>query len=136
MLLFIADDAHKSTNETFFEAFNELQGILDGKVRFLFAAREMQLDKKRPEIERALRKIHPESQLRIGFTLEDALLFLRTAVRVSKKSEVSEDDLYFGANLFKYSRGETFRFFLGLKSCFLGLDPFFSLCIEMAACYS
>jgi hypothetical protein len=46
MLLFIADDAHKSTNETFFEAFNELQGILDGKVRFLFAAREMQLDKK------------------------------------------------------------------------------------------
>ena len=59
-VLFLADNAHKTGGEAIFGVFNRLE---PGKIRFLFAARERQLDRNKPEIDRAFEEILPDSQV-------------------------------------------------------------------------
>jgi hypothetical protein len=119
-ILFIADDAHKAANESFFRIFNELYDITPEKsIRFLFAARERQLDKEKPVITRAL-KFPVEAQFRIGFSLDDAILFLQQAFKVTYGRLFAEPDVIkkvtdLGKFLYKVSIGDPFMFSLGIK---------------------
>jgi tetratricopeptide (TPR) repeat protein len=116
-ILFVADDAHIAANESFFRIFNELYGMTPKKnIRFLFAAREKQLDERKPVIARALRKIPIDAQFRIGFTLDDAILFLQQAIKTTYGSEAPPTYVMDqGKILYEFSQGDPFMFSLSIK---------------------
>jgi tetratricopeptide (TPR) repeat protein len=90
-ILFVADDAHRATNELFFKIFDEIYGMTDTKnIRFLFAGRERQLDKEKAPITRALRKIPDKAIHHIHFSEDDALLFFYQALKVTYQEFMPE----------------------------------------------
>ncbi len=127
-VFFIADDAHRAANESFFRIFNEFYDInAEKSISFLFAAREKQLDKEKPVIARALRKIPKEAQYRIGFSLDDAILFLQQAVEVTYGTKAATTDIVaitiqIAKSFYEISRRDPFMFSLGIKYVLEGGD--------------
>ena len=112
-ILFIADNVHRTAGEVIFAAFNRIE---PGKIRFLFAARENELDRNnKPEIDRAFENIPPEAEYRVGFDLTDALLFMRQAINVSYQVDADETDMKFAEEMYQYSKRDPFMFNLGIK---------------------
>lgn len=63
-ILFIADNVHRTAGEAIFAAFNRIE---PGKIRFLFAARENELDRNnKPEIDRAFENIPPRPSIELA----------------------------------------------------------------------
>lgn len=111
-LLLIADNVHRSGGEAIFAAFNRME---PGKIRFLLAARENELDRNKPEIDRAFENILPEAQYTVSFDLADALLFMRQAINVTYEIDTTETDIKFAVGLYQYSEGDPFMFNLGIR---------------------
>lgn len=70
-LLLIADNVHRTAGETIFATYNRVK---PGKIRFLLAARENELNRSKPEIDRALETIPEDAVYRVGFDLTDKQL--------------------------------------------------------------
>ena len=129
----IADDAHDRGSEAIFEVLNYFAAKEKSEkiVKFLFGAREEEFKiarealerKKAAEVDIALRKTH---QIRIGFNLEDAVLFLKKANIVSMSRELSEHEVKVMSDFaevgYKATIGDPFLFTLGVMSLVSGKD--------------
>ena len=136
-VLVIGDNVHRRGSEVFFKAFNHFgRKKSDNIIKFLFAAREDEFKtakealerEKAAEIDVALRNIH---QIRIGFSLEDAVLFLKKPFTISLHRELSKQEIKIGDIVFpemakvgfNAARGEPFMFVLGLVAMISYKDP-------------
>jgi len=118
-LVFISDNAHKSSSETVFRVFNDIK---PNEVRFLFAARERQLQKTRDEIRIALRKIPPVAQYRIDFDMDIALLFCMKAIHITFQRNPTNSEIELSNRLFENSKGDPLMFNLGLRNLLTEVD--------------
>jgi hypothetical protein len=104
-VLVIADNVHRRESvEVLFETFDYFDRINSGnnnndnKIRFLFVAREEELDRakgtlgheKEGKVDTVLMRKRINI-LRVGFTLEDAILFVKQAFYITKKIKMSEE---------------------------------------------
>lgn len=110
--MLIADNVHKSASESVFIVFNEIE---HGKIKFLFAAREKQLNKNKPEIELALSNLSLESQYRIEFTKDNAALLVSKAVEVTFGVNLPGIYIEYSNMLYDYSPKNPLLFNLGLR---------------------
>jgi tetratricopeptide (TPR) repeat protein len=117
-LLVIGDNIHKRGSEALFQTFNNFFSLhySGHNIRFLFGARESEFNtlketlepQKAAEIDRALKNIH---EIKLDFKLDDAILYFKKAVAVTKQIEMPEEDAKKTANeLYTYSKGDPFMF--------------------------
>jgi tetratricopeptide (TPR) repeat protein len=111
-IVLITDNIHKSASESIFRVFNEIEA---DKIKFLFAGREKQLNKDRPEINLALTEIPNEAQYRIDFTKDDAMLLFSKAIEVVFQESLTTNVIDHANNLYNYSHGDPLMFNLGLR---------------------
>ena len=111
-IVLIADNIHKSASESIFRVFNDIEA---NKIKFLFAGREKQLNKDRPEINLALSEIPNEAQYRIDFTKDDAMLLFSKAIEVVFQQSPTTNVIDYANNLYNYSHGDPLMFNLGLR---------------------
>ena len=123
-LLVIGDNIHKRGSEVLFQAFNNLFSLhySGHNIRFLFGAREGEFNtlketlepQKAAEIDRALKNIH---EIKLDFKPEDAILYFKKAITVSKNIEISEQDAKKTANeYYTYSKGDPFMIVAALAN--------------------
>jgi hypothetical protein len=129
-ILVIADNVHRRGSDAFFVTFNYFarQDKSEKIIKFLFGAREEEFKtakeglerEKAAEIDVALRRIH---QVRIDFSFEDAILFLKKANAISDQKEMSEQEIKIMSDIgYKATGGDPFMFILGLMAYVSGKD--------------
>jgi tetratricopeptide (TPR) repeat protein len=103
-IVFIVDNVHKSASESVFQVFNNIEA---GKVRFLFSAREKQLDEnRRRETQVALSDIPTEAQFRIEFDIDYAILLFTKAIEVTSQIDPKPEEIEYATRLYDYSKGD------------------------------
>jgi hypothetical protein len=129
-VLIIVDNVQRSGNEELFKLFNEYYGIDSNHcIRFLFAARKSELDIYRKALERSDRDhikdaLRHMRQIKLSFSEQDAINFLKQAISISGKKErihESYEEIEKEAKRqYKFSRGDLFMFIYAIQNFIVG----------------
>lgn len=111
-IVIIADNVHKSSSDSIFQVFNDLE---HGKAKFLFSAREKQLDMNRPETIIALKNIHNEAKFTTDFNKDFAVLLFKKAIDVTFQGSSKLQGAKYATSLYDYCEGDPLMFNLGLN---------------------
>jgi hypothetical protein len=121
-VIVIADNVHKSGAEDLFKLFNNFSGRDSQNIHFLFSARENQLYSATMNLDGSTARavnyaIKMMRKLEVRFDINDAKVFLRKALSISRPNEIlnAEKEEEIANRLYEYSKADLLIFTFQLK---------------------